>query len=144
DFIDVYLKKNLSDSGKVKTGKISALVVGAISILLGIAFKGMNVSFLVGWAFAIAASANLPAILFLLFWDKTSERGISISIIVGIVSSLLIILTSPTMWDRYGFNASDAIHHLENPALISFPLAVLAVYIFSIVFPKKKLDAVKG
>lgn len=144
DFIDVYLKKNLSDSGKVKTGKIAALVVGAISILLGIAFKGMNVSFLVGWAFAIAASANLPAILFLLFWDKTSEKGISISIIVGIVSSLLIILTSPTMWDRYGFNASDAIHHLENPALISFPLAVLAVYVFSILFPKKKLEAVKG
>lgn len=144
DFIDVYLKKNLSDSGKVKTGKIAAFVVGAISILLGIAFKGMNVSFLVGWAFAIAASANLPAILFLLFWDKTSEKGISISIIVGIVSSLLIILTSPTMWDRYGFNASDAIHHLENPALISFPLAVLAVYVFSILFPKKKLEAVKG
>ena len=144
DFIDVYLKKNLSDSGKVKAGKIAALVVGAISILLGIAFKGMNVSFLVGWAFAIAASANLPAILFLLFWDKTSEKGISISIIVGIVSSLLIILTSPTMWDRYGFNASDAIHHLENPALISFPLAVLAVYVFSILFPKKKLEAVKG
>src|SRR5699024_3757483 len=64
NFIDMYLKKNFNDSGKVKTGKIAEFVVCVISILLGIAFKGMNVSFLVGWAFAIAAYANLPAILF--------------------------------------------------------------------------------
>jgi cation/acetate symporter len=97
----------------------------------------MNVSFLVGWAFAIAASANLPAILFLLFWKKTSAAGISASIVVGIVSSLAIILTSPTMWDRYGLDAANAIHHLENPALISFPLAVMTVYFVSLAYPKK-------
>src|SRR5690606_28572471 len=77
DFIDVYLKKNLSDDQKVKAGKIAALVVGVFAILLGMAFQGINVSFLVGWAFAIAASANLPAILFLLFWKKTSATGIA-------------------------------------------------------------------
>lgn len=137
DFIDVYLKRNLTDEAKVKAGKIAAFAVGIFAILLGMAFKGINVSFLVGWAFAIAASANLPAILFLLFWDKTSERGISASIIVGIVSSLAIILTSPTMWDRYGLGANNAIHHLENPALISFPLAVLTVYLVSLWYPKK-------
>lgn len=137
DFIDVYLKKNLSDNKKVKVGKISALAVGVFAILLGMAFKGINVSFLVGWAFAIAASANLPAILFLLFWDKTSEKGIAVSIVVGIVSSLAIILTSPTMWDRYGLGAGNAWHQLENPALISFPLAVLSVYCVSLLYPKK-------
>src|SRR5699024_11220463 len=68
DFMDVYLKKNLDDDKKVKIGKTAAIVVGLLAIILGMAFKGMNVSFLVGWAFAIAASANLPAILFLLFW----------------------------------------------------------------------------
>lgn len=137
DFIDVYLKKNLSDHDKVSVGKIAAVVVGIFAILLGMAFKGINVSFLVGWAFAIAASANLPAILFLLFWKKTSSTGISASIVVGIVSSLAIILTSPTMWDKYGLGAGNAIHQLENPALISFPLAVLTVYVFSMLYPKK-------
>lgn len=136
DFMDIYLNKNLSDNKKVKAGKIAAFAVGIFAICLGMAFKGMNVSFLVGWAFAIAASANLPAILFLLFWKKTSSKGIASSIVVGIVSSLAIILTSPTMWDRYGLDSANAIHQLENPALISFPLAVLTIYIVSLLYPK--------
>lgn len=137
DFIDVYLKKNLDDDKKVKVGKIAAIVVGIFAILLGMAFKGINVSFLVGWAFAIAASSNLPSILFLLFWKKTTANAISASITVGIVSSLAIILTSPTMWDKYGLGAENAIHQLENPALISFPLAVLTIYIVSLMSPAK-------
>ncbi|HIY76667.1 MAG TPA: cation acetate symporter [Candidatus Sphingobacterium stercorigallinarum] len=137
DFIDVYLKRNLTDEMKVKFGKIAAFAVGVFAILLGMAFKGVNVSFLVGWAFAIAASANLPAILFLLFWPRTSHTGIAASIVVGIASSLAIILTSPTMWGIYGLKPAEAIHQLENPALISFPLAVIAVYVFSVCYPKK-------
>src|SRR5690606_22074269 len=126
---------------KVRAGKIAALVVGLLAIILGIAFKGMNVSFLVGWAFAIAASANLPAILFLLFWKKTTAKAIGCSIIVGIVSSMAIILTSPTMWGRYGLNPETALHQLENPAVISFPLAVITVYLVSF-FAKKSEIAV--
>ncbi|WAC40633.1 cation acetate symporter [Pedobacter sp. SL55] len=144
DFIDIYLKKNLTDDNKVKVGKIAAVVVGVFAILLGMAFKGINVSFLVGWAFAIAASANLPAILFLLFWKRTSSTGISASIVVGIVASLAIILTSPTMWDKYGLGAENAMHQMENPALISFPLAVLTVYVFSILYPKKEVRIVEA
>jgi cation/acetate symporter len=140
DFMDGYLKKNLTDKAKVKAGKIAAFTVGIFAIILGMAFKGMNVSFLVGWAFAIAASANLPAILFLLFWKKTSATGIAYSIVVGIVSSLAIILTSPTMWDRYGLDSANAIHQLENPALISFPLAVITIYVFSLLYPKEKVN----
>ncbi|MCO6496996.1 MAG: cation acetate symporter [Chitinophagaceae bacterium] len=137
DFIDEYLKKNLSDAAKVKAGKVAAFSVGLIAILLGMAYKGVNVSFLVGWAFAIAASANLPAILFLLFWKKTTAKGIAWSIVVGIVASMAIILTSPTMWDRYGLDPADAMHHLENPALISFPLSVLTVYLVSLATQKQ-------
>lgn len=140
DLLDGYFNKNLSDSKKVLAGKLAAFGVGIFAIALGIAFKGMNVSFLVGWAFAIAASANLPAILFLLFWKKTTAKGISWSIVMGIVSSLAIILTSPTMWGRYGLNPTDAIHQLENPAIISFPLAVITLYLVSISAKKKKVN----
>lgn len=143
DFIDLYLKKNLDENAKVKAGKIAAFAVGISAIILGMAFKGVNVSFLVGWAFAIAASANLPAILFLLFWKKTSSRGIAYSIVVGIVASLAIILTSPTMWGIYGLDPANAPHHLENPALISFPLAALTVYALSLAYPNGKITAAK-
>ena len=132
DLLDNYLKWDLSDGKKVRAGKISAFVVGIIAIALGIAFKGMNVSFLVGWAFAIAASANLPAILFLLFWKKTTAKGIASSIVTGIVVSLGIILTSPTMWEKYGLDPATAFHKLENPAIISFPLAVIVAYLVSL------------
>jgi cation/acetate symporter len=138
DLLDNYFKVDLSDGKKVKAGKISAFAVGIFAICLGIAFKGMNVSFLVGWAFAIAASANLPAILFLLFWRKTNAKGISWSIVIGIVSSLAIILTSPTMWDRYGLDPATAIHKLDNPAIISFPLAIITVFLVSVISQKDK------
>lgn len=141
DLISNYFNVQLSDDKKVKAGKIAAFGVGIFAIGLGISFKGMNVSFLVGWAFAIAASANLPAILFLLFWKKTTATGIATSIVVGIVSSLIIILTSPTMWDRYGLDPATAIHKLDNPAIISFPLAVIAAYFISLITqPGSKIE----
>ena len=138
DLVDKYLGKNLTDEAKVRAGKIAAFSVGILAIALGIVFRGMNVSFLVGWAFAVAASANLPAILMLLFWKKTTAKGISWSIVVGIISALSIILTSPTMWDRYGLRAEDAIHALDNPAIISFTLALLTLYIVSLTDKKNK------
>ena len=60
--------------------------MGFLAIGLGILFKGINVSFLVGLAFAVAASANLPSIVMTLFWKRTTSKGITASIIVGIVS----------------------------------------------------------
>ncbi len=131
DFIDKYLQVEMTDKGKVKAGKIAAISVGIFAIILGILFKGMNVSFLVGLAFAVAASANLPAILFLLFWKKTTAKGIAWSIIVGIISSIGIILFSPSMYERYGLVPKDAPIPLDNPGIISIPLAVITLIVVS-------------
>ncbi|NOQ40986.1 MAG: cation acetate symporter, partial [Desulfuromusa sp.] len=125
-----------SDHSKVRAGKISAVVIGCIAIYLGIIFEGMNVSFLVGWAFAVAASANLPAILMLLFWSKTTAPGIAASILVGLVSSLGLILISPDMWVRYGYLPADAPVQFNSPALISIPLSVLALVVVSLLTQK--------
>jgi len=144
DLIDKYMGKNLADGAKVKAGKIAAFGVGIVAIILGISFKGMNVSFLVGWAFAVAASANLPAILMLLFWKKTTAKGIAWSIVTGIVSALGIILTSPTMWDRYGLDKLDAPHKLDNPAIISFTLALIVLVIVSLATRKDNDNLVKS
>lgn len=136
DFIDKYLQIPLTDKAKVKAGKISAIGVGIFAICLGILFKGMNVSFLVGLAFAVAASANLPAILFLLFWKKTTAKGIAYSIVVGIVSSISIILFSPTMYEKYGLIAKNAPIPLDNPGIISIPLSVITLIVVSLMTQK--------
>jgi cation/acetate symporter len=139
DLMDRFGGMNLSEQKKVKAGKVAAFGVGIIAIVLGIVFRGVNVSFLVGWAFAVAASANLPAILMLLFWPKTTAPGIVASIIVGIVSALGIILTGPAMFaGPYGMTAADALHPLGQPGIISIPLSFLTLVVVSLMTQKKK------
>lgn len=137
DLMDNFMGIRFTDEGKVKAGKIAAFAVGIIAILLGIAFKGMNVAFLVGWAFAVAASANLPSIIMLLFWKKTTAKGIAWSIGVGMTSALGIILTSPSMFVQYGRTAADALHGLDNPGIISIPLSFITLIVVSLLTQKK-------
>jgi cation/acetate symporter len=139
DFIDQYLKVKMDDAKKVRIGKLAAFGVGLFAIMLGIMFKGMNVSFLVGLAFAIAASANLPSILAVIFWKKTTAKGIASSIVVGIVSAITIILLSPTMFERYGLPKESAIMPFDNPGIISIPLAAITIIVVSLLTqPKNK------
>ncbi len=137
DFIDRFLGKKLTDHKKVIAGKFAAVGTGIIAILLGIAFKGMNVAYLVGLAFAIAASANLPSILMLLFWKKTTSKGIAASIATGIVLAVGLILLSPSMFVRYGLEASAAPLPLDNPGIISIPLSFAVLIIVSLMTGKK-------
>jgi len=144
DFLDNFLNMKMDDKKKVRAGKISAFCVGLFAIILGILFKGMNVSFLVGLAFAVAASANLPAILFLLFWEKTTAKGISWSIVVGILSSVIIILLSPSMFEQFGFNKASAPIPLDNPGIISIPLAVITLVVVSLLSQKDNINKVEN
>jgi cation/acetate symporter len=138
DLLDRYLKIKMDDRQKVNAGKITAFVIGGIAILLGILFKGMNVTFLVGLAFAVAASANLPAIMMLLFWKKTTAKGIAASIVVGIVASLGLIAFSPELYTLYGLNPLDAPIPLNNPGIISIPLSFITLIVVSLLTPKAK------
>lgn len=143
DIMVNYMSVKLSDTGMVRAGKIAAIVVGIIAIILGIIFKGMNVSFLVGLAFAVAASANFPAIFMLLFWKKTTAKGISSSIFVGMVSSLAIILVSPSMFEKFGYAPSSSPLGLDNPGIISIPLSFITLVIISLL-TQPKADTAKA
>ena len=138
DLFDRYFQIKMDDRQKVMAGKISAFAIGGIAIVLGIIFKGMNVSFLVGLAFAVAASANLPAIIMLLFWKKTTARGIAASIVVGIVSSLGLIALSPELFTLYGMNPLDAPIPFSNPGIISIPLSFITLVVVSLLTQKKE------
>lgn len=138
DLMDKFIGLQMSDRTKVVAGKVAAITVGLVAIILGIVFRGMNVSYLVGWAFAVAASANLPAIVMLLFWKKTSSRGIAASVIVGIVSALGIILLSPSMYVRYGLDPSTAPMPISNPGIISIPLSFITLVVVSLMTQHKR------
>jgi len=136
DLLDCFAGALKTENQKVVAGKISAFAVGIIAIILGILFQGMNVSFLVGWAFAVAASANLPAIIMVLFWKKTTSQGIVASIIVGIITALGLILVSPSMYVRYGLDPTTAPIPFSNPGIISIPLSFLTIVFVSLITKK--------
>lgn len=140
DLLDRYCGMNMTEKQKVGVGKLAAIAVGLVAIILGIAFKGVNVTFLVGLAFAVAASANLPSILMLLFWKKTTAQGIVASIIVGIASAVGLIIFSPVMYELYGLQASTAPIPLKSPGIVSIPLSFITLIIVSLMTQKKKQE----
>jgi len=133
DIVSGFFGWKLTDHQTIRVAKIASVVIGAIAILLGLAFEGMNVSYLVGWAFAIAASANLPALLMLLFWRRTTKQGIIAGVLVGLSSSLLWIVVSPDMFkNMYGMDIKDALVPLSQPGLVTIPLSFAAIIVASL------------
>ncbi|MCX5662561.1 MAG: cation acetate symporter [Planctomycetota bacterium] len=133
DLMENFLKIKMNDHEKVRAGKIVAVVVGVVAMVLGILFKQMNVSFLVGWAFNVAASANLPALVMLLFWRGTTKQGITASIAVGMVASVAWILLSGKVYaDVYGLDPKTAWMPFSQPGLVTIPLSFVVLVIVSL------------
>ncbi|MDY0212919.1 MAG: cation acetate symporter [Desulfuromonadaceae bacterium] len=142
DIMDRLMGIQMSATEKVVVARMAAVVVGCIAIYLGIVFEGMNVSYLAGWAFALAAATNLPALLMTLFWHGATSKGVVASMLVGMITALTLILISPEMYVRYGLLAAEAPLPLNNPALIALPLSWLTLVMVSrrtasTVFPTK-------
>jgi cation/acetate symporter len=140
DLLDRFARLKMTEQQKVRAGKAAAFAVGILAIILGILFKGMNVNFLVGLAFAVAASANLPAIVMLLFWKKTTAKGITASIVVGVLAALTLILLSPSMFKQYGLDPATAPVPFDNPGFVSIPLSFLTLTVVSLFTQKRNLE----
>ena len=136
DLLDRFAQVKMDDAQKVRAGRIAAFVVGLIAIALGILFQGGNVTFLVGLAFAVAASANLPSIVMLLFWKRTTAKGIAASIGVGMVSSLVLIALSPSMFKQFGLDPAHAPIPFDNPGIFSIPLSFITLVVVSLLTKK--------
>src|SRR5205823_14966007 len=114
-------------------GKITAVAVGIVAIVLGIIFQRFNVGFLVGWAFNVAASANLPSLVMLLFWRGTTKQGITAAIFIGMLSSLGWILLSQQCYkDVYGWPPETAIVPFSQPGIVTIPLGFLVLIAVSL------------
>lgn len=133
DLLANTFKIEMSDRAQVRAGKWVAVVVGIVAMILGGLFSEMNVTFLVGWAFNVAASANLPALVMLLFWKGTTKQGIAASIVVGLVSSVAwLLLTAPAYQYVYGLDPLRAPAPFTQPGIVTIPLGFVVLYAVSL------------
>ncbi len=132
----VIKKGKASPKQEVKVAKITTLVIGVLAILGGIGVQGQNIAFLVALAFAVAASANLPTILYSLFWKGFTTRGAVWSMIGGLVSAVVLIAFSPVVSGdpkaMLGEGVDFAIFPLRNPGIVSIPLGFLLGWLGSV------------
>jgi cation/acetate symporter len=133
-WVNVVRHGEASEHEQLRVARLATVVLGAMAIALGITFKGQNVAFMVGLAFAIAASANFPALFLSMFWRGFSTAGAVASMVVGTASAVLLIYLSPTV-------QIDVLQHgsapfpLRNPGLITVPLSFLVGALASLVWP---------
>jgi cation/acetate symporter len=120
-----------SEREEVWVAKIAAVSIGAISIVIAIVGgAGLNISFMVGLAFAVAASANFPALLLALTWKRFNTAGAVTGVLVGVISSVALVVISPTVWpgpDSEGGALSW--YSLANPGIISIPLGFVGCFL---------------
>ena len=133
DLVENVLGIPMNDDEKVRCGKIAAVGLGIVAMALGILFRNFNVSFLVGWAFNIAASANLPALVMLLFWPRTTKEGIIAAVTVGMVASLTWILLSADTFEKvYGLSRDASPVPFSQPGLVTIPLGFIVLIVVSL------------
>ena len=139
-WVNVVRHGKAPEAEQMRVARVATVVLGVLAIVLGIVFKGQNVAFMVGLAFAVAASANLPALILSMFWKRCSTTGAVASMLTGTLSAVILITLSPTVW-------VDLLHHgspivtLKNPAIITMPLSFCVGMVFSLLFPEPEAAA---
>jgi cation/acetate symporter len=129
-YASVLARGKVSEDKEVQLSKMAAIVIGIIAIVLGYIFENQNVAFMVGLAFAVAASCNFPVLLMSVFWKGTTSRGALIGGFLGLISAVAMVVLSPAVWVKtFGFTA--ALFPYDNPALFSMAIAFLGIWLFS-------------
>ncbi|MGR6089625.1 solute symporter family protein [Brevibacterium sp. CSND-B09] len=135
-YANVIKRGKVEDSeAEVKIARRTVVVIGAVAIIGGIGVQGQNIAFLVALAFAVAASANLPTIVYSLFWKRFTTRGAVWSIYGGLISAMVLIAFSPVVSGSETAmipGADFAIFPLSNPGIISIPLGFILGWIASV------------
>ena len=125
-YVSVMKSHEVTDDEQVKVSRITAVVLGVFAIGLGILANGQNIAFLVALAFAVAAAANLPTIVYSLYWSRFNTRGALWSMYGGLISTIVLIVFSPAVSGAKTAmlpNVDFAWFPLANPGIVSIPLA---------------------
>lgn len=140
DFYGHIIRKGkAAEKEQMKAAKWASVGVAVISIVLALFAQRLNVAFLVGLAFAVAASSNLPVIIFTIFWRRFNTAGAVTGMLVGLFSSLILVAISPNVWGPAGkaILVGEPLISLTNPGIISIPLGFLAAYLGTILSSKQ-------
>jgi cation/acetate symporter len=138
-WVNVVRHGHADETEQLKVARGSTLLLGMIAIILGIVFKGQNVAYMVGLAFAIAASANFPALFMSMMWRRFTTKGAVASMLVGAISSLVLIYFSPTIQVAI-LNHTSAWFPLKNPGLVTIPLAFIVGIVVSLAAPEHRSE----
>ena len=130
-YASVYKKGEVDGLKEMKVSKIATVVLGIVAIILGIAFEKQNIAFVVGLAFAIAASANFPVLLLSMYWKKLTTRGAVIGGTLGLATAVMLVILGPIVWVQILGNA-EAIFPYKYPALFSVTVAFVGIWFFSV------------
>lgn len=132
-YSSVIKKGKVTPKQEVRVARITTLVIGFVAIVGGIGVQGQNVAFLVALAFAVAASANFPTILFSLFWKRFTTRGAVWSMLGGLITAVGLIILSPVMsgapTSMLGESIDFAIFPLANPGIVSIPVGFFLAWL---------------
>ena len=132
-YASVFRRGNVDEGAEVRVSRITTVILGIVAVLLGIVFEKINVAFMVGLAFAVAASANFPVLLLSMLWKGLTTRGAVIGGFVGLVSALLLTILSPGIWEAvFGYPKGSAWFPYVSPALFTMPLSFLCCWLFSV------------
>ena len=132
-YATVFKNGNANEQDEIRVSKIATVVLGIVAIILGIAFEKQNVAFMVGLAFAIAASCNFPVLLMSLMWRGMTTRGAVIGGFLGLISALIGVVLSAGVWESViGYPKGSAPFPYSNPALFSMTIAFVGIWIFSL------------
>ena len=133
DLYATVIKKGKADSlAELRMSRITVLCLGAIAVVLGIAFKNQNIAFMVSLAFAVAASANFPVLFMSVLWKDCTTKGAVTGGFLGLVSSVVLTILSPSVWEAtLGNPAGSAPFPYTSPALFSMTLAFLGIWLVS-------------
>ena len=142
-YASVIAKGKVSEDKEIRISKLSAGIIGIVAITLGYIFENQNVAFMVGLAFAVAASCNFPVLLMSVFWKGTTSRGALIGGLAGLASAVVMVVLSPAVWVKtFGFPA--ALFPYDNPALFSMAIAFVGIWLFSKIDTTARARAEQG
>ena len=142
-YANVFNHKKTNEKKEMQVSKIATIALGLLAIFLGIIFESQNVAFMVGLAFAIAASTNFPILLLSIYWKNLTTKGAVIGGSAGLLTAIILVILGPVVWVDV-FKNSQAIFPYKYPALFSMSVTFLGIWFFSMIDKSKDAQLVKS
>jgi cation/acetate symporter len=147
-YASVIARGSSSERTEIRISRIATFCLGLVAIGLGIAFESQNVAFMVGLAFAVAASANFPVLVMSIFWQGMTTRGALAGGVIGLVSAVILTILSKAVWGDVlgntamvdGVAVSVGLIGLNNPAIVSIPLAFAGIVVGSLLDKSERAE----